>query len=114
MWDEIQAGIGDTRQRVLVWDIQNYNENQATKARLASVTAYNPLQLGTYTPLSAQAKSPEVKIYDFLGVRYVATAHPLPENGGLHLIKQSGTVLIYERPSGLPVARCFRSSDFVG
>jgi hypothetical protein len=105
VWDEIQAGIGETRQRVLVWDIQNYNENQATKARLASVTAYNPLQLGTYTPLLAQAKSPEVKIYDFLGVRYVATAHPLPENGGLHLIKQSGTVLIYERPSGLPVAR---------
>lgn len=105
IWDAIQAGVGETWQRVLVWDIQNYNENQATNAHLASVTAYNPLQLGTYTPLLAQARSPNAKIYDFLGVSYVATEQPLPEDESLHLLHQVGTVLIYERLSALPVAR---------
>ncbi len=110
-WRAIKEGVGETLQRVLVWDVQNYNENQATDAHLTSVTAYNPLQLGTYAPLLAQAQTPQAKIYDLLGVSYVVTEQPLPEDEALRLIHQAGTVLIYERPSGLPVARLVPSAQ---
>ncbi len=110
-WRAIKEGVGETLQRVLVWDVQNYNENQATDAHLTSVTAYNPLQLGTYAPLLAQAQTPQAKIYDLLGVSYVVTEQPLPEDEALRLIHQAGAVLIYERPAGLPVARLVPSAQ---
>lgn len=105
VWNEIKTGLGETYQRVLVWEIRDYNENQATHARLASVTAYNPLQFGAYTPLLAVAKTPESPIYDFLGVSFVVAEQPLPQNESLQRINQLATVSIYGRPSGLAAAR---------
>lgn len=106
IWLEAKGIIGETLQRVLAWDADDYViENDATRVKLTSITAYNPLELGSYEQLLNLADSPDSRIYDLLGVSYLITFDPTLNQKSFHLLSQSQGGYVYERPSGLPWAR---------
>ena len=114
---DAKAVIGETYQRTVPWGASLFIQNGAMQVQLPSVFGYDSLEPAAHIALASSVPDPRSTAYDVLGASYVIAPNALEQftegEGGLVLLAQQGGTWVYQRPTGLPVARLVYQAEVI-